>query len=146
MTENECGKNVWWHHIDSMRMYKIWRHSFLQSANSVLECNCLSSESCNLYRFFFMGSRADWKQQLDSAAESHQPPNDRFEQRKAKAKRSRKVEWTGKLHLLRMYFWPCLFASSRCRRLLHAFYLLEASSHVLINCSAMNSDVSFNTF
>lgn len=37
-------------------------------------------------------SRADWKQPLDSAAESHQLPNDRFEQRKAKAKRSRKVD------------------------------------------------------
>lgn len=83
-------------------MYETGRHSFLRSANSVLECRrrCLSSESCNLYLFFSMGSlsRADWKQQLDSAGESHQPPNGRFEQRKAKAKRSRKVEWTGKTY------------------------------------------------
>lgn len=83
-------------------MYETGRHSFLRSANSVLECRrrCLSSESCNLYLFFSMGSlsRADWKQQLDSAGESHQPPNGRFEQRKAEAKRSRKVEWTGKTY------------------------------------------------
>ena len=41
-----------------------------------IDCRCLSSESCNLYQIFSVGSlsRADWKQQLDSAAASHQSP------------------------------------------------------------------------
>ncbi len=135
------------------QVYHVYRYRYIYIYIIYIYCRCLSSESCNLYQIFSVGSlsRADWKQQLDSAAASHQSPNGRFEQRKAKAKRSRKVELTGKTYTCT--FCGCIFghvfvaSSLNCRRLLHAFYLLEASSHIVLICGStvqwLRSDVSF---